>query len=163
MAGFKGSTELMKTERPRLLSPIDEMERWFEDVIRRPFSWLPSTVWPEMKVGEFEAVSPHVDIYEEGNELVLKADLPGLEKKDLDISVSGNALTITGEKKREEKVEKGDYFRYERSHGSFFRRFELPADVDTEKIEAHLENGVLEVRLPKSEEAKSKSKKISIS
>jgi HSP20 family protein len=139
------------------------MERWAEDVFRRPFPLLTSALWPELKRGEFETVMPTVDIYEEGNELVLKADLPGIDRKDLDINVSGNFLTISGERKKEEKVEKGNFYRYERSHGSFFRRFELPSDIDTEKIKAHLENGILEVRLPKSEEAKSKTKKISIS
>lgn len=161
MAGYKGTTELMKTERPRYISPFAEMERWFEDVLRRPFSLLKST-WPEIELGEFETVSPHVDIFEEGNEFVLKGDMPGMDRKDIDISITDSVLTISGERKQEEKIERGNYFRYERAHGSFFRRFELPSDVDTEKVKAHLENGVLEVRLPKTEEA-TRSKKISIS
>ncbi len=162
MAGFKGTTELMKTERPKYLSPFGQMEKWFEEVWRRPFSLL-APAWPEKELAEFETVSPSIDIYTEGNELVLKADMPGMERKNIDISITDNVLTISGERKKEEKVEKGDYFRYERTHGSFFRRFELPSDVDTERIKAHLENGVLEVRLSKTEEAKSRSKKISIS
>lgn len=162
MAGYRGSTEVVKTERPRYLTPFEEMERWFEDFWRRPFSLLTPTVWPE-RAGEFETVTPSVDIYGQGNELVLKADMPGMEKKDIDISISDNFLTISGERKKEEKVEKENYFRYERSHGSFYRRFELPAGIDADKIKAHLENGILEVRLPKSEEAKSRSKKVSIS
>ncbi len=162
MAGYKGSTELMKTERPRYLAPFEEMERWFEDFWRRPFSLMTPGLWPK-KTGEFETIMPTVDIYEEGNEVVLKADMPGIEKKDLDISVSGGFLTISGHRKKEEKVEKGTYFRYERSHGSFFRRFELPSDVDAEKVKAHLENGILEVRIPKTEEVKGRSRKIAIS
>jgi HSP20 family protein len=162
MAGTKG-TELTKTEKTRYLTPFDEMERWFEGALRRPLSLLTPTLWPELRPDEFETVSPHVDIYEEGNELVLKADLPGIDKKDLDINLSENMLTISGEKKIEEKVEKEDFYRYERFHGSFFRRFQLPSDVDTEKIKAHLEKGVLEVRLPRTEEAKSRTKKISVS
>jgi HSP20 family protein len=71
-------------------------------------------------------------------------------------------LTITGEKKKEEKVEREDYYRYERSHGSFCRRFEIPHGIDVGKIKAHFEDGLLEVRLPKTEEAKIKSKKISL-
>ncbi len=161
MAGYKGTTELIKTERPKYLSPFEEMEKWFEEAWRRPFSML-SSMWPETRLTEFETVVPRVDIYEEGNELVLKADLPGIDKKDIDIHLTDNVLTISGERKKEEKVEKGDYFRYERAHGSFFRRFELPSDIDTEKIKAHMENGVLEVRLQKSEEARSRSKKISV-
>ena len=89
--------------------------------------------------------------------------MPGMEKKDINISVSEGYLTISGDRKKEEKVEKGDYYRYERSHGSFFRRFELPYGIDAEKVKAHLEHGVLEVRLPKTEEMKGKSKKVAIS
>ena len=163
MAGVKGTTELTKVERPRHLAPFEEMERWVEDVFQRPFPLLASTLWREMKRGEFETVMPSVDIYEDGNEIVLKADLPGIDKKDLDVNIGDSFLTVSGERKKEETVEKGNYHRYERSHGSFFRRFELPSDIDTEKIKAHFENGVLEVRLPKSAEAKSRTKKISIS
>jgi HSP20 family protein len=162
MAGHKGTTELVKTERPKHLSPFGEMERFFEDFWRSPFSLLTPSLW-HGKAGEFETIVPTVDIYEEGNEIVLKADMPGMEKKDVDISISEGFLTISGERKKEEKVEKGNYFSYERSHGSFFRRFELPSDIDADKVKAHLESGVLEVRLPKSEEMKGRSKKVSIS
>ncbi len=113
-------------------------------------------------MAEFETVSPSVDIYDRGNELVLKADLPGMKKEDLDIHLADNVLTISGETKKEEKVEKENYFRYERSHGSFFRRFELPYDIDSEHIKAHLEDGVLEIKLPRTAEAKGKTRKISI-
>jgi HSP20 family protein len=162
MAGVKGTTELVKAERPRYLTPFEEMEKWFADVLRRPYPLLTPTLWPELKHAEFETVMPTVDIFEEGNELVLKADMPGMEKKDIGINISDNFLTISGERKKEEKVEKGNYYRYERSHGSFFRRFELPAGIDTEKVKAHLENGILEVRLPKTEKAKSKIRRISV-
>jgi HSP20 family protein len=158
MAGLK---ELIKTEKPRYMAPFEEMERWFENVLRRPYS-LASHIWPDMKLGEFETVAPHVDIFEEGNELVFKADVPGLEKKDIDVQISENFLTISGCREKEEKVERENYYSYERFHGSFFRRFELPYDVDAEKIKAHLDKGVLEVRVPKSEEAKKKTRKISI-
>jgi len=163
MAVSKGTRELMKTERPRYIAPFEEMERWFENVLRRPYSALTSHIWPDLRLGEFETVAPYVDIFEEGNELVLKADVPGLEKKDIHIQVSDNFLTVSGERKKEEKVEKENYYGYERFHGSFFRRFELPYDVDAEKIKAHLDRGVLEVRIPKSEEAKKRTRKISIS
>lgn len=153
---------MTKTERPRHLTPFEEMDRWFGDFWRSPFSLLTPTMWPE-RVSDFETVMPIVDIYEEGNEVVLKADMPGMEKKDINISVSEGYLTISGDRKKEEKVEKGDYYRYERSHGSFFRRFELPYGIDAEKVKAHLEHGVLEVRLPKTEEMKGKSKKVAIS
>jgi HSP20 family protein len=159
----KGTKELVPTERSRYLTPIDEMERWFENAWRRPFSLLGTSLWPELKIADVDEFSPSVDIYEDGNYLVFKADLPGIKKDDIEINLHENVLTLTGRKEKEEKVEKDTYYRYERSRGSFFRRFELPGDVDTDKIKAHYEDGVLEIRLPKSEEAKKKSKKISIS
>ncbi|MEJ2684051.1 MAG: Hsp20/alpha crystallin family protein [Candidatus Sulfobium sp.] len=156
--------EVVKTERPRYLAPFEEIERWFDEAWKRPFSMLRSSMWPQLgSVEEFETNLPHVDIYDDGKELVMKADLPGMRKEDVDISLSDGVLTISGEKKKVEKVEKEKYFRYERSHGSFFRRFELPYDIDMEKIEAHMEDGVLEVRLPRTEEARTRSRKISIS
>lgn len=154
-----GTKDIVKKETSRVVSPFMEMEKLFEDFWRRPFSLLG---WPEMRVAERFEISPSVDIYEEGNELVLKADLPGITKDEVEINVTDNVLTLTGEKKREEKVERENYFRYERSHGSFCRRFHLPDGIDTEKIKAHYKEGVLEVRLPKTEEAKQKTKKISI-
>ena len=123
---------------------------------------LRSSMGPRTGLEDFETVMPHVDIFEEGKELVMKADLPGMKKEDVDINLTENVLTVSGEKKKEEKVEKGDYFRYERSHGSFFRRFELPYGIDTGKIKATLEDGVLEIRLPRTNEAVEKSRKIAI-
>lgn len=156
--------ELVRTERPRYLAPFEEIERWFDEAWKRPFSMLRSPMWPQLGTyEEFETTMPHVDIYDDGKELVLKADLPGMKKEDVDISLSENVLTISGEKRKVEKVEKEKYFRYERSHGSFFRRFELPYDIDTEKIYAHMEDGVLEVKLPRTKEAQSRARKISIS
>jgi HSP20 family protein len=135
----KGSKELVRAERPVYLAPFEDM------------------------VSEFDTVSPNVDIYDRGNELVLKADLPGMKKEDIDIHLADNVLTISGETGKEEKVEKENYYRYERSHGSFFRRFELPYDIDAEHIKAHMEDGVLEVKLPRTAEAKGRTRKISIS
>lgn len=160
MAGLKGTKELMKVERPRYLTPFEEMERWFEEAWRRPFS-LMAPRWHGAELGEFETAMPSVDIFDAGNELVVRADLPGLEKKDVDINITNNILTISGERKKEQKVEKGSYYTCERTHGSFYRRFDLPAGIDVDKVKAHMENGVLEVRLPKTEE--SESKRISIS
>ncbi|MDA8082598.1 MAG: Hsp20/alpha crystallin family protein [Nitrospiraceae bacterium] len=152
--------ELARRERPTYLSPFREMEKLFGNALLRPFSLL-GTAWPE-EIAEFGTARPLVDIYEEGNELIMKADLPGMKKEDVDIHVSDNVLTISGERKTEEKVEKGGYFTYERTEGAFCRRFELPVDVDTAKVTARLENGVLEIRLPKAPEIEAHSKKIEI-
>ncbi len=159
----KGSKELVRAERPAYLAPFEDMERWFEETWQRPFSLMRSMMWPQSAVSEFETISPTVDIYDRGNELVLRADLPGMKRDDNEIHLADNVLTISGEKKQEEKVEKENYYRYERSHGSFFRRFELPYDIDSEHIKAHLEDGVLEVKLPRTAEAQGKTRKISVS
>lgn len=157
---MKGTKELVKSER-RLPSPFEEMERWFENVWSRPRSLFHSSLWPERTV-EWEELAPSVDIYEEGNDLVVKSDLPGIRKEDIKIDITDNFMTISGEKKREEKAKGEHYFRFERAHGSFYRGFELPSGMDTGKAKAHYENGVLEVRIPRSEEATKKSRKISV-
>ncbi len=115
-----------------------------------------------MKVAETYEISPSIDIYEEGNELIIKGDLPGIRKQDIKVDLTENVLTISGEKKKEEKVEREDYYRYERSFGSFCRRFEMPGDIDTDNVKAHFEDGVLEVRIPKTREREKKHKKIAI-
>jgi HSP20 family protein len=158
----KGTRELVKKEGSGYASPFSEMEKWFDRAWRRPFSLLETPFWPGLKLSERDAISPSVDIYEEGKELVLKADIPGLKKKDLNVDLTDNVLTITGEKKKEEKIERDDYYRYERSHGSFSRKFELPEDVETGKIKAHFEDGVLEIRVPRTKVTEKKHKKISV-
>jgi len=100
--------------------------------------------------------SPSVDVYQTEDKIVVKADVPGLEKKDFDIAVVNNHLTIKGERRHENEVKEEDYHRIERVYGTFERSFGLPATVDTEKIEAKYKDGVLEVTLPKREEAKPK-------
>lgn len=156
------SKELVKTEGTRAVSPFETMEKWFEELWRRPFSLFGPSLWPEMRLAEREMISPSVDIYEEGNDIVLKADIPGIKKDDLSISLTDNILTISGEKRKEEKVERDTYYRYERSYGSFSRRFELPEGIDSDKVRAHYGDGVLEVRIAKTEEAKKHSKKITV-
>ncbi len=160
---MKGTKELVRAEKPRFLTPFEEMEKWFEESWMRPFSMMRSPLWAGLRPAEFEEFSPAVDVYEEGKDIVVKADLPGMRKDDLMIDVADNVLTLSGEKRQEEKVEKKDYYRYESSYGKFSRSFELPGGIDMEKAKAHLENGVLEIRIPKSAEAVRKSRKISIS
>ena len=105
---------------------------------------------------------PSVDISETKNDLVVKAELPGLDPKDIDVSITGNVLTIKGEKK-EEKEEKDEQRHYmERYHGSFQRSFQLPAEVKSDKIDASFDKGVLKVTLPKTEQAKKKEIEIKV-
>jgi HSP20 family protein len=106
--------------------------------------------------------APAVDIYETENELVLKADLPEVSEKDLDIRVENNMLTVRGERKFEQKVNEDNYLRIERTYGSFSRSFSLPNTVNTEAIKADYKNGVLTVQLPKRAESKPKQVKVNV-
>ncbi len=104
--------------------------------------------------------SPAVDIYETENELVLKADLPDVDLKDIDVRVENQTLTISGERKFESEDSGKGYHRIERSYGSFTRSFAVPNTFDTDKISAGFKNGVLTVTLPKKEAAKPRQIKI---
>lgn len=161
MAKKKEKTELVIKEETRPETPFGELERYFDRFFRYPFSLLtpPSWGFPEFaKLGE---ISPSVDIFEEGAEMVVKAEIPGIGKEDLNVAITEDTLTISGEKKHEEKIEKKDYHRIERSYGSFCRSFRLPDNVNGEKAKASFKDGVLEVRIPKSKETKQKKIQIS--
>jgi HSP20 family protein len=117
------------------------------------------------RVGEDSSLStwaPAVDIYETEHELVVKADLPEVDPKDLDIRVENNILTIRGERKFEKKVNEDNYLRVERSYGSFARSFTLANTVNSEAIKAEYQNGVLTLTIPKREEAKPKQIKVNV-
>jgi HSP20 family protein len=107
--------------------------------------------------------APPVDIYETENELVVKADLPDLHEKDIDIRVTNNTLTIRGDRKFEKDINEDNYLRIERAYGSFTRSFSLPNTVNSENIRAEYRNGVLTLHMAKREESKPKQIKISVS
>lgn len=155
----------MVPERQRIRSPFEEMERWFEEAFRRPFfapAWMERFRFPELRFPEPGEISPSVDIFEDGNDVVVKAEIPGISKENLDVNITEDMITISGEKKAEEKVERKDYHRIERSFGSFTRRLRLPVEIQADKARATFRDGVLEVRIPKSEAAKEKVKKITV-
>jgi HSP20 family protein len=106
--------------------------------------------------------APAVDIYEQGTDIVLKAELPGVDPKDVDIRLENNVLTLRGERKFENEVKKENYHRVERSYGTFSRSFTLPSVVNQGNIKADFKDGMLKVVLPKREEAKPKQIEISI-
>jgi HSP20 family protein len=105
---------------------------------------------------------PALDVSETKNDFVVKAEMPGLDPKDLDISLTNGVLTIKGEKKQEKEEKEENYHLLERSYGSFTRSVRLPAEVQGDKISASFKNGVLKVILPKSEDTKSKEIKIKV-
>jgi HSP20 family protein len=106
--------------------------------------------------------APAVDIYETPNELVVKADLPDVNEKDIDVRVENNLLTIRGERKFEKSVSEENFLRIERTYGSFSRSFSLPNTVNAESIGAEYKNGVLTVTLPKREESKPRQVKVTV-
>ena len=105
---------------------------------------------------------PSVDISETKDKLLIKVELPGLEAKDVNVSISGNLLTIKGEKKKEEEEKDEHHYCTERYYGAFQRSFQLPASVQTDKIEATFDKGVLKVTIPRAEEAKKKEIEVKI-
>jgi HSP20 family protein len=160
----KQAKEVSTGQRGSLIpwKPVAEIARWERDMERTLANFLTGRVrplfddrsWPSSNLGVAE---PSVDLYEKKDEIVVKAELPGLTKDDIQVSLADNILTIKGEKKKEEEDDGKDYYRSERIYGAFIRSLPLPAEVNPEKIHAAFKNGVLEVRLPKSEEAKKKA------
>lgn len=109
-----------------------------------------------------ELIAPTVDVYEEKDDIVVKAELPGIDKDNIKVNLTDHTLTIKGEKKKEEEVNQENYYRCERSYGSFVRTVELPGEVHADKVKASFKNGILEVRMPKTEQAKVKEIKVNI-
>jgi len=130
-----------------------EMNRLFSD-------YFSST--PERSENETPLWQPFVDIAETDDDIIVTADLPGMKKDDIKIVVQDNILTLQGEKKQETEDKKQNYHRVERVYGSFMRNFRLPSSVVVDKINAEYKDGVLNVVLPKSEEAKPKEVNIAI-
>jgi len=129
----------------------EQVNRLFESAFPRRSDNSALTTW-----------TPAVDIYETENELVVKADLPEVSEKDLDVRVENNMLSIRGERKFEQKVEEENYLRVERTYGTFSRSFSLPNTISTEAIKADYKNGVLTVTLPKRAESKPKQVKVNV-
>jgi HSP20 family protein len=129
----------------------EQFNRLFSDAFERTSEESNLTSW-----------APAVDIYETEHELVVKADVPDVDPKDLDIRVENNILTIRGERKFEKKVDENNYLRVERAYGSFTRSFSLANTVNAEAIKADYQNGVLTLSIPKREEAKPKQIKVNV-
>jgi HSP20 family protein len=130
-----------------------EMDQFFDDLV--PFSWS-----RENGGKELSSWAPSADISEDEKEYMIRMDIPGMEKNDIRVNFQDGRITITGERKIEEKDEKKDYIRKERYHGSFYRSFTLPETVKEEGIQANFKGGVLKLIIPKAEIAKPKPIKI---
>ena len=139
---------------PRPMTVFDEVDNMINSVFNRDWNLEPiqSTKW-----------NPAVDVKETDSSFLIFADIPGLTKKDINIEVSDDVLSITGER-TEDKVEDSDLYHYrERSKGAFTRSFHLPESVDEKKISANFKDGILSIELPKTKVIEPKSRKIKIS
>ncbi len=149
---------LTRTTKPTFCGPRDPFHGLFDQVFSN--LWNDSDFVKNDEAGR-RTWLPAVDIYEHDDAFVATADLPGLKKDDIDISIEDNVLTVSGERKFEKSDDGGTFRRVERSYGTFRRSFALPRGVDSAKVEAKFEDGVLTLTMPKSELAK--SRKISVS
>jgi HSP20 family protein len=133
-----------------MLSPFRRRRREFTETFRgAPFSWGTSM--------------PAVDVIDKGKEVQVRAELPGMDEKDIDVRLSEDTLTIRGEKKEErEEREEGNYYVSERRYGSFQRSFRVPEGIDPDKVDANFQKGILTITLPKTPEAQQKAKKIEV-
>lgn len=136
------------------------------DIIQRQMGNLlgfPSLRYPEEDAGLLEGMwNPAMDVYDSKDNIIVKVDMPGMKKEDIDVSVHGKTLVIKGEKKQVRDVKEEGYIRTERFYGSFNRAVTLPAAVDSGKVQAVYKNGVLELVLPKREEAKPKQLNVNV-
>jgi len=130
----------------------DRMNRLFDDAGR---------TWRSDEPAATTSWSPAVDIFETETDIVVKAEVPGMERKDITLNLEKNVLTLRGERRFEKETKDENYHRIERSYGGFSRSFSIPATVDDEKIRADYKDGVLKILLPKKEQAKPKQIKIS--
>ena len=136
-------------------NPYGEMTA-MRNRINRMFNepyWLTSRMDDDTGMGMW---NPAVDLYEKGDHFVIKAELPGVDKKDISIDLKDRVLTLSGERSYENEVKEENYYRKERSYGKFQRAFTLPSDVDSDKIKAEFKDGLLQIEVPKPEQQKPK-------
>lgn len=149
-------------------SPFEEIEKRLLQMEKRfadffPESWLHPSKWelPEWtSLGSLELTTPKVDIIDRDEDILVRADIPGVKKENLEVSLTDNTITLKGSTSEEKKEEKGDYFCSETMKGSFSRTMSLPSDVDGSKATSVFKDGVLEVVVPKLEKARRHSVKI---
>jgi HSP20 family protein len=152
----KQGQQLQKTAPPSDIGVFEDMERMFDKFFTRGWMRPGRGEWPMF--GElnrtFAARLPRVDVIDRDNEIIVKAELPGVDKKDLDVSLTEDSVTIKGSSRHEEKEEKDNYYRSEISRGEFMRNVALPAAVDSAKAKASFKDGMLELVIPKIEARK---------
>lgn len=139
-------------------NPFFNLQREMNSVFDNFFKGFDVAPWGELE----KSFNPTVDVTETEEAYTIKAELAGLDEKDIELSIDENCVTLKGEKKQEKEEKKKNYYLKESSHGSFYRSFPIPSDVDSEKIVADFKKGVLNITLPKTEKSKKAMKKIQI-
>lgn len=167
----ENAKELQKVEPKAIMSPFEEMDQFFErsffDDMNRLFEnrfpmrwggWRHPFRWERPSFTQlqppFEGKTPSVDLIERDDDFVIKAELPGVDKKDINITVSNKVVTLEADASKEEKEEKGDYYRREISRGTYRRTLVLPVNVKENEAKAKFKSGILELTIPKVEKTK---------
>ncbi len=162
-AGSDVPVEAAPTEKSleaRLLAPMEEMERMLDAFRRRDWLRPLSVEWPRWSELPFEGRMPSIDVIDREKEIQINAEVPGIDKDDLTVTVTDRTLTIKGESRHEEESEEGEHHRREIRTGSFSRTLTLPEEVDGQKASASYKDGVLQLRLPKARRSKKHEVKI---
>jgi len=140
------------------LALMRDFDRWFDEVFERTWNLAPWEWFEET----WQTFTPRVDVKETPKKVVVTAELPGLDENDIEITLSGNTLILSGEKRQEAEEQGEDYYRMERRYGVFRRAIPLPCEVEADKAEATFKKGVLTITLPKTPEAQSERKRIPV-
>jgi len=140
------------------LSQFERAQRDFNRLLTFFGPWSTSSLWSTAGAG----VYPPINVYDDNESYVVRAELPGVDPKDIDISVANNTLTIKGKRETNVKGENVSYHRRERNFGEFRRAFTLPDQVDSGKVMAHAKDGILEIRLPRAEQAKPRQVEVKV-
>jgi HSP20 family protein len=153
------SQEIQRRRATAAMSPWEEMDRIFENSFPRNMMRFGRWPWPEWP-SRLEAKLPAVDIIDRTEDILVRAEVPGVKKEDLDVSVSDNLVTIRGTTRHEEEKKDEQYYRREMTRGEFSRSVSLPADVDSARAKASFKDGVLELTLPKTAPSQRRSVKV---
>ena len=157
----KAKTDLEKTTVRKPLRLFDDFQSDLERLWRQS---LVGRTWPfdRMTLSGDTDWMPRLDAYQSNGDFCVEVDLPGMKKKDVKVSVEDGGLVIEGERKDEHEVEEEDFYRFERSYGSFHRRLPLPAEADMDNVKARFKNGVLQVKMPMVEIEAPEAKEVTI-
>ena len=148
-------------QRDAFLTPLDELDQWFDDIRR---NWMHPMLfarhWPELGSSVFGGRAPKVDVIDRETEFCVRAELPGVTKDNLDVTLEESTLTLKATVQKDEQEEKGQYHRRETSRGEFRRIIQLPGTVDGDNTTASFKDGVLELTIPKAASAKRQTIKV---